>query len=56
MSFEAWLEFRRGEIVDTRKPTCTECGAECSGDTTVTLDVDGHRGEVPVCDEGTGCS
>lgn len=49
--YDAWVEFRRGEQVTTRKPACYDCGKVCSGDTTVsTHSPDGRVIEVSVCD------
>lgn len=55
MSFEAWLDFRRGEHYTPPTPLCHWCGEPCSGDTTTTIDVDGARGERPVCDDESAC-
>jgi hypothetical protein len=65
MSLEAWNEFRRGEDRTRRHasssryeptcPVCYWCGAECSGDTTTPVYIDGLIGDLPVCDDESDC-
>lgn len=45
------IERCRLEREEPTIPLCYHCGAECSGDTTETIDIDGMLGEVCICDE-----
>lgn len=45
------IERCRLEREEPRQPLCYYCGAECSGDSTETIDIDGMCGEVIICDE-----
>ena len=59
MSLEAWNYFRRQERCEPSRPLCWHCGADCSGDTTESVEIERQTGEVPVCDPtedgATGC-
>ncbi len=46
-TLDDFLLFQRRERVSIRIPTCTICGHNCDGDTTIRR----HGGEVPVCNE-----